>query len=220
MYFMFSILSDLLGLVSGSYAIVAHLMNQYGYVAIFSMMALEGSSIPIPSEVVLPLTGALAQQHIISLYLGFIAALAGSILGLAVDYYIGYYLGKDVVYKHLGRLHIDKESLDAFDAWFERNGIAAVLFSRLVPVIRTAMSFPAGFARMPKKVFFGYSILGSFVYDVVLVMFGYYLLSAKSAVVIMTGIGVFAIALYVVYRLFMSKVVKRGGPKAAAVAAQ
>ncbi len=51
-------------------------------------------------------------------------------------------------------------------------------------------------------------------YDIVLVMFGYYLLSAKSAVVIMTGIGVFAIALYIVYRLFMSRVVRKGGPNA------
>ncbi|MCL5112192.1 MAG: DedA family protein [Candidatus Marsarchaeota archaeon] len=213
MYFILSILTDLLGLVSGSYAIVVHLMQHYGYLAIFGMMALEGSSVPIPSEIVLPLTGALAQQHVINLYIGFIAALAGSITGLAVDYYIGYYLGKDVVYKHLNRFNIKKESLDAFDAWFERNGIAAVLFSRLVPVIRTVMSFPAGFAKMPKKEFFGYSILGSLVYDAVLVSFGYYLLSAKSAVVIMTGIGVFAIILYLVYRLFMSKVVKTGSTK-------
>ncbi len=212
--FMLSILSDLIGLVSGSYAIVTHLMQHYGYAAIFGMMALEGSSIPIPSEIVLPLTGGLAAQHIINLYLGFIAALAGSILGLAVDYYIGYYLGKDVVYRHLHIFHVKKESLDAFDEWFDRNGVAAVLFSRLVPVIRTVMSFPAGFAKMPKKTFFGYSILGSFVYDIVLVMFGYYLLSAKSAVVIMTGIGVFAIALYIVYRLFMSRVVRKGGPSA------
>lgn len=213
MYFILSILTDLLGLVSGSYAIVVHLMHNYGYLAIFGMMALEGSSVPIPSEIVLPLTGALAQQHVINLYIGFIAALAGSTTGLAVDYYIGYYLGKDVVYRHLNRFNIKKESLDAFDAWFERNGIAAVLFSRLVPVIRTVMSFPAGFAKMPKKEFFGYSILGSLMYDAVLVSFGYYLLSAKSAVVIMTGIGVFAIILYLVYRLFMSKVVKTGSTK-------
>jgi len=193
-------LTSILSIFSNAYSTVQALIAQYGYLAIFSLMLLEGSSLPVPSEVVLPLTGFFAANGTIDLYIGFLAALLGSIAGLAIDYYIGYFIGKDVVYKHLRFFHIKKETLDAFDAWFDRNGIASVFFIRFVPVLRTVISFPAGFAEMPAKEFFGYSIAGCFIFDVVLVAFGYYALSSNSAVTVLASIGVFAIALYIVYR--------------------
>jgi len=195
-----AILNTILSLFSNAYSTVEALIAQYGYSAIFLLMLLEGSSLPVPSEVVLPLTGFFAANGTIDIYIGFLAALLGSIAGLAVDYYIGYFIGKDVVYKHLRFFHIKKETLDAFDAWFDRNGIASVFFIRFVPVLRTVISFPAGFAEMPAKEFFGYSIAGCFIFDVVLVAFGYYALSSSSAVTVLASIGVFAIALYIVYR--------------------
>ncbi|MEM0149843.1 MAG: DedA family protein [Candidatus Micrarchaeaceae archaeon] len=197
----FSIISSLAQLVSGSASIIAQFIHAYGYAALFIAMALESSSLPVPSEVVMPLAGALAHSGFFNFWFAFLAALAGSILGLAVDYYVGYFIGKDIVYKHLRRFHISKEKLDSFDRWFERNGVAAVFITRLIPVLRTIMSFPAGFSRMDKKQFFTYSIAGAFIWNLVLMLFGFYISTyANNVVILMAGIGVFALLLYVLYR--------------------
>lgn len=208
MYFMIyllTIISTIHNILTASGSAISVLIHMYGYLAIFILMLLEGSSVPVPSEVVLPLAGLLSQNGTLNFYIAFIAAMAGSIGGLAIDYYIGYFLGKDVIYKHLEFFHIKKKDLDAFDKWFERNGIAAVFLSRLIPIVRTIMSFPAGIAKMNQRTFFGYSILGTFIWDLVLMLFGFYLLSAHSAVVIMGSIGAFAIVLYLIYAFAMRR---------------
>ncbi|MGI0135066.1 MAG: DedA family protein, partial [Candidatus Micrarchaeaceae archaeon] len=153
-----------------------------------------------------PLAGYFAAKGTFNVFFAFGFALLGSIGGLMIDYTIGYVIGKDIVYKHLERFHVKRESLDEFDAWFARNGVAAVFFSRLIPVLRTLMSFPAGFAKMPLKKFFLYSISGSVIWDAVLIAFGYYLLSVNSAVVVLGGIGVFAILLYVVFKIALRRI--------------
>ena len=172
-------------------------------------MLLEGSSLPVPSEVVMPLAGLFAHQGVLNFYAALLAGLLGSIGGLAVDYYVGYFLGKDVVYKHLKMFHIRKESLDSFDMWFARNGTVAVFVSRLVPVIRTFMSFPAGFARMDQRRFFAYSIAGTFIWDAVLMMFGFYALSSSSAVTVLVAIAAFVIFLYLIYYFAIKRMKKR-----------
>ena len=198
---LFSIISSLMQLISGSASIVEQFIHAYGYAALFIAMALESSSLPVPSEVVMPFAGALARSGFFNFWIAFVAALAGSIVGLTIDYYVGYFVGKDIVYKHLRRFHISKEKLDSFDSWFERNGVAAVFITRLIPVLRTIMSFPAGFTRMDKKRFFTYSIAGAFIWNLVLMLFGFYISTyANNAVVLMSGIGVFALLLYLVYR--------------------
>jgi membrane protein DedA with SNARE-associated domain len=204
--YLFGIVSSF---VPDSYAVISNLIHSYGYAAVFVLMLFESSSLPVPSEVVLPLAGFLSSKGFLNLYLAFAAALLGGIGGLCIDYFIGYYLGKDVVYKHLGYFHVKKTDLDAFDAWFDRNAIAAIFFSRLIPVARTIMSIPAGFARMPLKQFFEYSIAGSVIWDAVLMYFGFYLLSASSASVVLASIGAFAIVLYLIYSLFIRRIRKR-----------
>ncbi|MEM3841501.1 MAG: DedA family protein [Candidatus Micrarchaeaceae archaeon] len=192
-------------IIHGSVAAITSIMEKYGYAAIFGLMALESSSIPVPSEVIMPLAGLLSSKGILSFPLAFAASLLGSLVGLAVDYYIGYYLGKDVVYRHLRLFHISKEQLDAFDAWFKRNGAPAVLITRMLPVVRTVMSFPAGFAQMDKKKFFGYSLSGSAVWNIVLMLFGFYALSSSNAVYVLTSMGIFALALYIIYVIAIRK---------------
>ena len=155
---------------------ITNLLMGYSYLGIFVLMALESASLPVPSEVVLPAIGYFAAKGYISLYLGILAAVVGSMIGIAVDYYIAYFVGKAYVYKHLQRFHIRKSSLDAFDAWFERNGSFAVFISREIPIVRGLISFPAGFAQMPKRKFFLYSLFGTIIWDVVLALFGYYAL--------------------------------------------
>jgi membrane protein DedA with SNARE-associated domain len=200
---MFSIMG---GLLSNSSAIIQSFVAHYGYLAIFVLMALESASLPIPSEVLLPLVGYLAYTHVFNFYLAFGILMLGSIVGMSIDYTIGYYLGKDVIYKHLRTFHIKEKSLNDFDAWFDRNGLAAVFLSRFIPEVRGLMSFPAGFAKMPLKEFFAYSIAGALIWNLVLMLFGFYLLSAHSAVVIMASIGIFAVVLYVIYRVAIKRI--------------
>jgi membrane protein DedA with SNARE-associated domain len=196
----FSALSGISPLFTNSYTYISSLIGRYGYLAIFILMLLESSSLPVPSEVVLPLAGLLAEKGLLSFPIALAAGFLGSAVGIALDYYIGYYLGKDVVYKHLRLFHISKESLDSFDRWFELNGGIAVFITRVVPIVRTFISFPAGFAKMNQKKFFLYSLSGALIWAIVLMLFGFYLLSANSAVIVLTAMGVFGIALYLLYR--------------------
>ncbi len=182
------------------------LVTAYGYPALFILMLLESAALPIPSEVVLPLAGLLAARGVFSVYLVLAIVLISGILGMAIDYYIAYFLGKDLVYKHLRRFHIKKESLDSFDKWFERNGAFTVFIGRLLPEIRGLVSFPAGFAAMPKKKFFAYSIAGTAIWDVALVSFGYYALNANNAYVVMVAVAAFAIVLYAIFRMATKRV--------------
>ncbi len=199
---MINILSSLHSLFGEASALV----TVYGYPALFILMLLESAALPIPSEVVLPLAGLLAARGVFNVYLVFAIVLIAGVLGMAIDYYIAYFLGKDLVYKHLRRFHISKESLGSFDRWFERNGAFTVFIGRLLPEIRGLVSFPAGFAAMPKKKFFAYSIAGTAIWDVALISFGYYALNANNAYVVMVAVAVFAIVLYAIFRMATKRV--------------
>lgn len=200
--------SNMIQTFHGSYSTIVALLSSQGYLGLIILMTLEGASLPIPSEVVIPVAGYLAAKGILNPYFAFIAILIGNTFGMAIDYAIGYFIGKEVVYKHLQFFRIKKKTLDSFDAWFARNGSFAVFVSRMIPEVRALMSFPAGFAKMPLKKFFFWSILGSAIWDVLLMAFGYYLLSANSAIIISFALAVFIIALYIVYRVFMKSVRK------------
>lgn len=206
--FLLGIVSFLSSLIFNSYSAINGFIKIYGYLAIFVLMVLESSTIPVPSEVVLPIAGAFAANGTLNFYIALLASVLGSIVGTMVDYAIGYLIGKDIVYKHLRFFHIKKETLDDFDRWFEKNGVAAVFFTRLVPVVRTVINFPAGFAKMPLKEFLAYTVAGIVVWDAVLMAFGYYLLSVHSATLILAAIGVFAILLYIIYSFMMKKIRK------------
>ncbi len=194
---------------SNFYTIITGFFHTYGYAAVFFLMLLESATIPIPSEVIMPLAGLFAAKHIFNFYPALAASILGSGAGIAIDYYIGYFIGKDLVYRHLRFFRIRQSQLDAFDAWFERNGMAAVFLTRLVPVIRTVMSFPAGFARMKPKSFFAYSISGAVIWNIVLMVFGFYALSGTSAEQILSAIGIFVLALYLVYALALRHLKRR-----------
>jgi membrane protein DedA with SNARE-associated domain len=207
--FLLGIVSFLSSLIFNSYNAISLFIKSYGYLAIFFLMVLESSTIPVPSEVVLPLAGLFISKGTLNFGIALFASVTGSIVGTMIDYAIGYYIGKDIVYKHLKFFHIKKEALDNFDRWFEKNGIAAVFLTRLLPVVRTVVNFPAGFAKMPLKEFLAYTVVGIVIWDIVLMAFGFYLLSAHSAVIILASIGAFAILLYVVYKFAMKKIKKQ-----------
>ncbi|MEM3626370.1 MAG: DedA family protein, partial [Candidatus Micrarchaeaceae archaeon] len=185
---------------------IASLVSAYGYYAILILMTLESASMPVPSEVVLPTIGYFAAKGSLDLYIALAVTYISSFIGMAINYYIAYFIGKDIVYRHLSVFHIRREQLDAFDAWFAKNGPFAVFISRLIPLVRGLINFPAGFALMPWKKFYGYSMLGSAIWDTVLVLFGFYALSTSNMAITSTAIAAFAIAIYIVYKTAVKKI--------------
>ncbi len=187
-------------------AAIMSVISSYTYVGIFLLMTLESASLPIPSEIILPAAGALSASGAINIWLALLVALAGGIIGMMIDYYIAYYIGKDVVYKHLGWFRIKRKTLESFDAWFRQNGPFAVFISRLIPLVRGLISFPAGFAKMPKAQFLAYSFSGTLIWDVALLLFGYYAIHIRNVDLLFAAIAVFVIVLYAIYALAFRRI--------------
>jgi membrane protein DedA with SNARE-associated domain len=125
---------------------------------------------PIPSEVVLPVAGYLAQTGRMHVVAVFLAATLGSLLGAALLYQLGHWLGPERSRRALGRLPlVDAEDVERTFAWFERHGRSAVLVGRLVPVVRSFISVPAGVVRMPWPRFLLCTALGSALWNGLLI---------------------------------------------------
>jgi membrane protein DedA with SNARE-associated domain len=145
-------------------------MDALGAVGVGLAILLETVIPPIPSEVVLPLAGYLAQTGRMSLVAAFLAATTGSVLGAAFLYQLGRWLGPDRSRRFLDRLPlVGSADVDKAFGAFERHGRGAVLFGRLVPVVRSFISVPAGVVRMPWPQFLLYTALGSAVWNAALI---------------------------------------------------
>ncbi|MFD4348890.1 DedA family protein [Streptomyces coelicoflavus] len=139
-------------------------------------IALENLFPPLPSEVILPLTGFAAGQGVISLFSALFWTTLGSVLGAAVLYWIGALVGRERMYAIWSALPLVKTSdLERTEAWFAKHGTKAVLLGRMVPIFRSLISVPAGLERMPLPTFLTLTALGSLIWNTVLVMCGYWL---------------------------------------------
>ena len=137
----------------------------YGYLAVFLLMTLESACIPIPSEVTMLFGGALASAAFagdaqLSLFGVTAAGVLGNVLGSWLAYWVGAWGGRPLVDRYGRYLLIRPHEVDKAHAWFERRGELTVFVSRLLPVIRTFISLPAGIARMPFWRFTLYTTLG------------------------------------------------------------
>lgn len=131
---------------------------------------------PIPSEVFLPVAGYLASQDELGLFAAWTGATAGSLVGALLLYAVGRRLGRDRVDRILSRIPlVTGDELDAAQDWFVRHGTASVLFGRLVPGVRSLVSFPAGTTEMPVGRFSALTLLGSGVWNAVLIGAGWVL---------------------------------------------
>jgi membrane protein DedA with SNARE-associated domain len=143
---------------------VQHFIGSFGYLAIFILMVAESACIPVPSELTMPLGGALAAGAVsgvhLSLPLVIGVGVAGNVAGSYVAWAAGLYGGR-AAWRRLGRFAPGGEdSIRRSQRWFDRWGDRAVFFGRLLPVIRTFISLPAGFARMPPVRFGIYTTAG------------------------------------------------------------
>ncbi|CAL9573541.1 DedA family protein [Streptomyces sp. enrichment culture] len=139
-------------------------------------IALENLFPPLPSEVVLPLTGFAAGQGVLSLASALFWTTLGSVVGAVVLYWLGRVFGRERLHAVWARLPLVKPSdLERTEAWFARHGTKAVFLGRMVPLFRSLISAPAGVERMPLPVFLVLTTLGSLVWNSVLVLAGYWL---------------------------------------------
>ena len=143
-------------------AFIVHAISSLGYFGIVLLMGIESACIPLPSEVIMPFSGYLVYTGQFNLWwAGFFGAL-GCLLGSILAYTIGYYGGRPLIEKYGKYILISHHDLDKADHWFSKYGDATVFFSRLLPVVRTYISFPAGITKMNFGKFCLYSFLGSF----------------------------------------------------------
>ena len=126
-----------------------NVVGDLGLPGIFLLMAPESACIPIPSEATMLFAGFNVSEGHYSLLVLTLVGVAGNLIGSWIAYAIGYYGRIDLLEKHGRRIGIRQHHLEWADRWFERYGDATVFFSRLLPVIRTFISLPAGVAKMP-----------------------------------------------------------------------
>jgi membrane protein DedA with SNARE-associated domain len=120
-----------------------------GLAGVFVLMMLESACIPIPSEATMLFAGFNVANGEYSLFAAVAVGSVANLVGSWIAYAVGYYGRVDVLEKHGRKLHVKKSHLEWADRWFERHGDATVFFTRLLPIIRTFISLPAGVARMP-----------------------------------------------------------------------
>jgi membrane protein DedA with SNARE-associated domain len=196
---------------------VKNTVSSWGYAGVFTLMLLESSSFPIPSEVILPFAGFLVSEATLDLVLVIIVATVAGILGSLIDYYIGE-KGVNVLakYKILGHVILSNDQLAVASHWFYKYGSAMVFLGRLVPGFRTFISFPAGAVKMSLSKFIAFTAAGCLIWNSILVYVGYYLgsnwaeVAAVShdlilAVIVVAAIGV---AAYILVRRRRQKRIK------------
>lgn len=162
---MFSILSYISNWALG-------IINTTGYVGIFLLSALESAAIPIPSEVVIPFSGFLAASGKFSFWGVITVATVANLAGSIVLFLVGRSGGRWILERYGKYVLIHKKDLDAADKWFVRHGIAAVFWGRMLPVVRTFISLPAGVARMGLPRFSLFTFLGALPWNFVLALIG------------------------------------------------
>jgi membrane protein DedA with SNARE-associated domain len=154
----------------------------YGFMqwpGVMFLMAIESACIPFPSELIMPLAGwMLINEPGLSAWFVFVAGLVGAVgntIGSVVAYYVGTWAGRPFLNKYGKYVLISQHDLDTADLWFTKRGSLAVFIGRLLPLVRTFISLPAGIARMNIWKFLVYTFTGSFIWGTGLAYGGYLL---------------------------------------------
>lgn len=185
---------------------VMDMMEQFGYAGILFMMALENVFPPIPSEVILPFAGFMTTMTPLTIAGVVIISTTGSVLGAVILYGTGLLVDVNRLEKMVDRwgsiIRIKKDDIHRAAAWFEKYGYWTVLFCRMMPLVRSLISIPAGMARMEFWLFLLFTMIGTAAWNVILITAGAALgeswtdilqfMSTYAAITYITvGIGVF-----------------------------
>jgi membrane protein DedA with SNARE-associated domain len=147
-------------------------VDAMGLAGVFVLMLLESACIPVPSEATMLFAGFNVSNGEYSLIAATAAGVLGNLVGSWIAYGVGYLGRVDILEKHARKLHIKRSHLEWADRWFERHGDATVFFTRMLPIIRTFISLPAGVARMPFWRFTVFTLLGCIPWVLLLTFIG------------------------------------------------
>ena len=140
---------------------ITDLIAASGYPGIIFLMTLESACFPMPSEIVMPFAGFAAQRGDLDFVLVGISGALGCLIGSVISYMVGFYGGRPLLDKYGKYVLITRHEIDIAHGWFEKYGTITVFIARLLPIVRTFISLPAGIARMDFKKFALYSFIGS-----------------------------------------------------------
>lgn len=197
-------------MLSGLAEWVVDILDRLGYLGVMLLIAAENLFPPIPSEIILPLSGVLVGQGLMWFPWALAAATLGSLAGALALYWLGAMMGEERLRVWIDRLPLlDTADADRGRAWFERYGGRAVFFGRLVPVVRSVISLPAGVERMPMTRFLAYTIAGSAIWNALLIGAGWMLGTRWELIeewlsryqLIVLALAALAVLLFVIHRL-------------------
>lgn len=155
---------------------ITDVMSQYGYIGIFLLIFVEYILHPFPSEIVLTFAGYMTTQTSMNFWMVCVIAVVAATTGSIVLYYIGALIGEERLYRLIDRygkyVRIKRKDLDRTHAWFERYGHWAILFGRLIPIVRTLISIPAGLTRMNLIHYTIFTAIGTSIWNLFLITLG------------------------------------------------
>ena len=184
-------------------------IDGWGYYAVAILMALENACIPIPSELILGFAGYMIYAGRMTFTMAMVAGMVGGMVGSYFAYYVGHYGGRPFVDKYGKYFFVKKSHVDIAQEWFDKYGIKAVFFSRMLPVVRTFISLPAGFAHVDMKQFFFYTFLGSLPWTALILFIGMMLgegwkvmmeVGHEISLAVAAAIVIICVVLYVQYK--------------------
>lgn len=149
------------------------ILEATGYWGIIITMALESACIPLPSEVVMPFSGALAFKGVFSFWAVVFAGTIGNLIGSILAWYVGLKGGRPFIERYGRYILLSEHSLDTAEKWFSKYGEATVFFSRMLPIVRTFISLPAGIGKMPFLRFCLFTFIGAIPWNWLLTYIGF-----------------------------------------------
>ena len=157
--------------------LILSIMNQFGYIGVLLLIAIENVFPPIPSEVILLFGGFMTTYTELNVIGMILFSTLGSLIGAIVLYYVGKILNKErlkkIVSGKVGKiLRLKNEDIETADHWFDTKGNKTVFFCRFIPIVRSLISIPAGMSEMPMLKFLIYTTFGSLIWNTVLVVIG------------------------------------------------
>ncbi|MGI9254651.1 MAG: DedA family protein [Thermomicrobiales bacterium] len=187
--------------------LVSGIVEKLGYVGLALLIALENVFPPIPSEVILPLAGFNIWQGSFNFPMVLLASTIGSVIGALILYGIGRWLGKErlrgLVRSHGSKALLKESDIDKADHWFAKYGGSAVFLCRLLPLVRSLISIPAGIEAMPIAKFLALTAVGSAIWNAILIGAGWALGTQWDKVQFVVGylqwVVIFAVAVALIW---------------------
>lgn len=151
---------------------IQQVITDMGAWGVALLMAIESCNIPLPSEAILPFAGYLVTKGVFTIHTASFFGAIGCVLGSIPSYYLGYFGGRKFVEKYGKYFLISKHDLEIADKWVDKYGDWSFFICRMLPVVRTFISLPAGILKAKKRTFFLFTFLGSLIWSYLLVYVG------------------------------------------------